>query len=68
MSNPSKSTRSSRHFFSLATAVPPAPVARNSGLMPNGSRAQNNSRVTVSQSAKANMPRSRLSTSVPQWW
>ena len=39
------SARSSRHFFSLATAVPPGPVAMNSGLMPNGSRAQNSSRV-----------------------
>ena len=38
----------------------------NSGLMPNGSRAQNNSRRSVSQRAKANMPRSRASASVPQ--
>ena len=66
VSKPTKSARSSRHFFSLATAVPPGPVAMNSGLMPKGSRAQNNSRVTVSHSAKANMPRSRVSTSVPQ--
>ncbi|CPA03857.1 Uncharacterised protein [Mycobacterium tuberculosis] len=47
--------------------MPPAPVAINNGLMPNGSRAQNNSRVTVSHSANANMPRNRCSTSVPQW-
>ena len=58
--------RSSRHFFSLPTAVPPEPVAMNSGLMPNGSRAQNNSLATVSHSANANMPRSRVSASVPQ--
>ena len=62
------SARSSRHFFSLPTAVPPAPVAMNSGLMPNGSRAQNNSVLAVSHSANANMPRSRVSASVPQWW
>ena len=38
----------------------------NSGLMPNGSRAQNNSPASVSQRAKANMPRNRPSASIPQ--
>ena len=65
-SMPRSPARSSRHFFSLPTAVPAVPVAMNSGLMPNGSRAQNNSRSTVSHSANANMPRSRVSASVPQ--
>ncbi len=39
-----------------------------SGLMPKGSRAQNNSRSAESHSANANMPRSRVSASAPQWW
>ncbi|SKS49711.1 Uncharacterised protein [Mycobacteroides abscessus subsp. abscessus] len=65
---PSCSTRSSRHFFSLPSAVPPGPVAMKSGLMPKGSRAQNNSRSAVSQIANANMPRSRCSASGPQKW
>ena len=49
-----------------ATAVPAGPVAMNSGLMPKGSRAQNSSLATVSHSANANMPRSRVSAPVPQ--
>ena len=56
------------HFFSLPTTVPPGPVARSSGLIPNGSRAHSSSPVWVSHSANANMPRNRVSTSVPQKW
>ena len=62
------SARSSRHFFSLPTAVPPGPEAMNNGLIPNGSRAQNSSPRTVSHSANANIPRSRVSAPVPQKW
>ncbi len=62
---PIRSVSSSRLFFSLPNAVPPEPVARNSGLMPNGSRARNSSRVWVSQTANANMPRRRRTASAP---
>ena len=36
--------------------------------MPKGSRATKSDRSTVSQMAKANMPRSRRTAAGPQWW
>ena len=47
---------------------PAGPVATNSGLMPNGSRAPNSTRSWVSQIRKANIPRSRATAAGPQWW
>ena len=67
-SRPIFSQTSTTHFFSLPTTVPPGPLAMNIGLIPKGSRAQNNSCSTLSHSAKANMPRSLVSASAPQWW
>ena len=48
--------------------MPSGVVAVNSGLMPNGSRAPNSTRSSVSQIRKANMPRSRVTAALPQWW
>ena len=66
-SMPTSAARLQQALLLTADGGAAGPVAMNSGLMPNGSRAQNNSWFVVSHSANANMPRSRLSASVPQW-
>jgi len=66
VSSPTKSARSSRQFFSLATAVAAGSGRHEQRLDAERVSGAEQSRVTVSHSANANMPRNRLSTSVPQ--
>ena len=62
------SSSSSAFFSEEKATAPSASRVTNSGLMPKGSRAPKTVFSWVSQMRKANMPRSRWTTSWPHWW